>query len=102
MDIDPVDYEKFKRMSVPYGLYFGALQMPLAWLFARWFSVPVAFALSLGSLTLFAYPIFVRGLPIYFLKWRIGGHWTFLKWLPWTFVMGLVGFGIGYFIGLVR
>lgn len=102
MAIDPIDYEKFKRMGVPYGLYYGLLQMPVAWVFAHWFSMPIACALSLGLLTLFAYPIFIRGLPIYFLKWRTGGHWTLLKWLPWTFVMGLVGFAIGYVIGPVH
>jgi hypothetical protein len=47
MAIDPIDYEKFKRMSVPYGLYFGLLQMPVAWIFAHWFSMPIACALSL-------------------------------------------------------
>jgi hypothetical protein len=102
MAIDPIDYEKFKRMGVPYGLYFGLLQMPVAWIFAHWFSMPIACALSLGLLTLFAYPIFIRGLPIYFLKWRTGGQWTFFKWLPWSLVMGLVGFAIGYVIGPVH
>ncbi len=98
MAIDPVDYEKFKRMAVPYGLYFGFLQLPVAWIFGRWVSRPIAYGLSLGLLTLVAYPIFIRGLPIYFLKWRIGGNWTFLKWLPWCVVMGLVGFSIGYIL----
>src|SRR5688572_10638427 len=102
MAIDRIDYDKFQRMGVAYGLYFGILQMPVAWLFARWFSMPIACALSLGLLTLFAFPIFIRGLPIYFFKWRAGGHWTFLKWLPWTLVMALVGFGIGYVIGPVH
>jgi hypothetical protein len=102
MAIDPIDYEKFKRMGVPYGLYFGLLQMPVAWVFTHWFSVPIACALSLGLLTLFAYPVFIRGLPIYFFKWRTGGHWTFLKWLLWTLVMGLVGFAIGNVIAPVH
>jgi hypothetical protein len=96
------DYEKLKRMGVPYGLYFGVLQLPVALVFTRWFSMPVAYGLALMLLTLVAYPIFTRGLPIYFLKWRMGGYSTFPKWLAWSVVMGLVGFLIGYILPPLR
>jgi hypothetical protein len=102
MAIDPIDYEKFKRLGVPYGLYFGLLQIPVAWVAARWVSMPVAYGLSLGILTLVADPIFMRGMPIYFLRWRTGTYWTFFKWLPWSVLMGLVGFAIGYVLPPLR
>jgi len=90
--------EKLKRVAVPYGLYFGVLQLPVAMLFARWFSMPIASGLGLMTLTVVAYPIFMRRMPIYFLKWRTGGYWTLPKRLAWSVVMGLVGVAIGYIL----
>jgi hypothetical protein len=90
--------ERLRKVAVPYGLYFGLLQLPATLFFYRWFTMPVASGLALMLLTLIAYPIFMRGLPIYFLKWKTDGYWTFLTWLPWSVVMGLTGFLIGYIL----